>query len=173
MAADNHRALAAQATGLRWSELRRTNYVDQIIDSTPGGSQRKSLVIANANFANADTTDEATAEFGPAIRVAGYDRMTLLYQTTAGTTTTAFQVAAQISYNEHAPDAEWFDFYTDQADDGALVRKVYVLTTSVNQNAAWGIPTEGVYMRFKVWSTGANRSNSRAILWARRIMDSL
>ena len=175
MAGDAIRAQSAQATGRRWSEIRALNYEDPVIEPTDADSEtvKPGIVLANDEYALIDTVDEATAEWGASIRIDGYDRLTMLLKHTAGTTTSAVHVRAQVSYAKDAIDAEWFDLFEDEARDGVLVRKDWDWSTSASGNIAWTIYTHGKWIRFKVWTDGADRENSRAILWARRIMDAL
>lgn len=174
MAGDAVRAESAQAPGLRWADRRATNYEEPVLTTGPYDETiRPNLTVVQDDANAADMVDEATADWGSALRVSGYDRITLLLDHIAGTTTSAVHVAMQVSYSEKAPDAEWFDYYADEASDGVLVRKVWDLTTAVDAKVAFEVPTEGVAVRFKVWADGADRSDSRATLYARRIMDAL
>ncbi len=161
MPADNARATQPQATGLRHHQERATNYVD--LDFR---------VVVHDDYDGVDTVDEATATWGDPIRVSGYDSLAMFVAHVAGTTTTAVHVAAQVLYADLS-DAEWFDLYEDEANDGVLVRKVWDLTTAVDLRFAWSLPTVGRYMRFKVWTDGADRSDSRAVIEASRRMDSM
>lgn len=178
MAGDAIRAQSAQSRGLRWAEIRGTNYEDPIAErdaAIPDDVLRPRVLVVNSAYAAADTVAEGSAVWGPAIRVVGYDRLTMMLKHTEGTATTAVHVGVQVSYQENtiATDPEWFDLFEDETNDGAVVRKVFDWTTSAAGRIAWNLRTHGVFMRFKVWTTGANRANSRATLYARRIMDAL
>lgn len=162
MAADNARTSTAQSTGLKHHQERATNYLDEDF-----------RVTVNDDHSEADMVAEGSAEYGDPLRVSGYDSLTLFLEHTAGTTTTAVHVAAQVLHEDDSVDAKWYDLYEDEASDGVLVRKVWDLTTAVDARVGWSIPTVGRYMRFKVWCDGGDRSDSRATLYATRQMDSM
>lgn len=169
------RAPSAQSTGRLWRQIRDMNYEAPVIERDAGDDgvvHRPGFWTAHDDYESADTEAEGSAEFGPAIRTDGYDRVVALLDHTAGTTQTGIQVVAQVSHSENAPDAEWFDLYEDEAGTGVLVRKIYEIAhSSGDLNASFVFPALGRYMRFKIYTTASNRANSRAVLYVRPIMD--
>lgn len=155
-----------QSRSRRVYETRRVNYEE---------ASSEYRVVLNSEFAAADTTAEGGASFGSAVLVDGYERLHVYLEHVAGTTTTAVHVAVQCATwddkNPVAADLQWFDLYEDEAGTGALVRKVYDLTTSADAKVSWKIPRIARFMRFKVWTTGANRAGSRILLLGSRIME--
>lgn len=172
MAAEGHRRQTAQSRGLRHMEVRQTAYEDQHISLDDTGEQRQGAVIAHDLYSTVDIPNsEGAADWGQPVLVESRDRLTMMLRHTAGATTTAVHVAVQVSYTDNNEDADWFDYFVDEANDGALVRKVFDWTTGVDGNIGWNLRTHGRYMRFKVWVDGAGPVGSRALLYARRIQD--
>ncbi len=160
---------SAQATGQRWGQIRSTNYEEPVVAPAgqAGSLERPGASLVQEDYAETDTVAEGSADYGPALRVSGFERLTLFVTHTAGTTTTAVHIGVQTSSNGN----DWHDLYADEAGTGVLVRKVFDLTTAADLAAAFNMPTSGRFMRFKVWTSGSNRSGSRVTLHARRIMD--
>lgn len=154
---------------IRSTEVRRTNYEE---------SAKTGHVYEAWSDGGADLTDEATAEWGPAAVMPGYERLHLhldfVFGDGGNDITTVF-IAAQASPNGKAADQHWYDVYADEAATGALVRKVWEISVAAvgPERVAWPDQLRvSRYMRFKVWANGTTRTDSRATLSAQRVMDS-
>lgn len=171
MPAEGHRRLTAQNRGRRIHEVRRLALEEQIRGVDDTGFEREGAILVNDIYASINTVDESTALWGPGILVEGIDRMTLFLNHTAGTNTSAVHLAIEVSYTNNAETADWYDYYEDEGVNGTLVRKDFAWTTSASGRIAWNFRAHGRYMRFKVWTDGVNRANSRIVLYARRLQD--
>lgn len=172
MAAEGQRRQTAQSRGRRSMEVRQTVYEDHYIAADDTGDLRQGAVVASDLYAAVDIPGtEGAADWDTAVLVESRDRLTVMLRHTAGTTTTAVHIAVQVSYTDNNEDADWYDLFEDEADDGVLVRKVFDWTTAVDGNIAWDIRTHGRYMRFKIWVDGAAPAGSRAVLYVRRLQD--
>lgn len=172
MAADNHRTTTAQNRARRYSDVRRLNNVEQVIDTAPDATSRTGAVVVHEQFsaeADADTTAEASATFGDPLKTEGYDHIELLLRCQVVGGLTSISVIAQASYDA----GEWYDLFEDEAGDGALVRKLYVWSSpgADNTGVAFRFPVVGKFMRFKTFTAGT-RTDTRVVLYARRTMAS-
>ena len=98
-------------------------------------SEANGSVVVHDQFVDADMVVEGSANWGTPIKVDDFERLALHLLHTAGTTTTSVSIAAQVrSIGVHDEDEDvltWHDLYVDELGDGALVRKIWVLTTAV------------------------------------------
>ncbi len=107
---------------------------------------------------------EGAASWGPPVFTAGFDELLLLVNSTPGTATTAYTIVAQASPFPSEDDTQWYDVCERTAVTGAVTRRTLVRTVAVADKSATRVPTEGTWMRFKVWATGATPANSRITL---------
>lgn len=166
MPTEPNRGVSTQSRGRRHIEIRNTNYEESAAELH--------RVVVHNDYEAADTEAEGSADYGPAIRVDNFEHLDCYLEHVAGTATTIVHVAMQaLSFNQDpsAPASLWMDVHEDEANDGALVRKVYDWTTSVSGLIVFKVPRVGRFMRFKVWTTATNRANSRILLTAARVME--
>lgn len=147
---------AQSPRSLRVGERRRNNHLD------PGGwttllDLTGPLVV------------EASADWSQAYFVSGYDDVSLFADFTKGSAD-GFRVAMQVARSQSSVDANWFDYYFDEAGDGLLVRKVYAHDPAGDVRVVWSFPVAFPQMRFKLWGTGASLASSAAKLHAARHM---
>lgn len=152
----------------RSGEVRRLNAIE---------AKKAGNVVVVHGGEDADTTDEGTAEWGPPILVTGYERIMLLLDFTfgdGGNDITTALIAAQASPVSGELAEHWFDVFADEVGDGVLVRKVWEVPATADTRVAWQDQLRvSYYMRFKVWTNGTTRTDSRATLKAQRVMDSM
>lgn len=165
---------SAQTAGRRAYEARRVNY-----DEHPQANYR---TPAHVDYIAADTTTEALATWSDPIAVDAYERLHMFLRHTPGIDTTAVHVAVQcstfkashLSEIATAAELEWYDFHEDIDNNGTMTRHTYDfawLTAAGNARIMFKLPRLGRYMRFKVWTDGTNRANSRIALYAMRVME--
>jgi hypothetical protein len=147
-------------------ETRRKNYEE---------AADEYRVVLHSEAAEADTKAEGAAAWGPAILVDGYERLHAYLAFVHDGDISAVHVAMQCATwdDKGTTDPQWYDLYEDEAGTGVVVRKVYDFTATADIKVAWKIPRVARFMRFKVWTTGTDRADSRAILRASRVMESV
>lgn len=144
----------------------------------PGWELRKQNTLGPAFevftlFKSADLPVTEGADWGPPIRVLGYDRIALLAAYIDTATHTGFVIAAQAGETNNPSAESWYDLYDDRATPGTLARRTWALAgLSADAFAAWEIPTTGAFMRFKGWGSGTFSAGGRLALSARLLMDS-
>lgn len=157
-----YRTPNAQSKAMRIEEVRRLNH----------GEDPATDYAVLVFDSDGDTTDEAGAVWGPPILVDGFERIALhLRFVYGGSDVSAVHVAMQASHA--GGDDQWYDVCADEAGDGVLVRKVFDLAVTSDAQVAWTDQRRvSRLMRFKVWTTGTDRTGSVAELRAVRVMDS-
>lgn len=168
MAAEGSRVTSARTRARRVYEIRRLNYVEAAPDHA--------ATLFDTITPDVDTTDEATAEWGPAFLVDGYERWHLHLQfILGGGDVTTVHIGVQVAPIDCKDDAKWYDLYEDLDGDGTLTRWVFdVATGGGDLRIAWKeLCRVSRYMRFKVWTDGGTptRTGTRVKLLGQRVMD--
>tara|TARA_R110000824_G_scaffold86266_5_gene213609 strand:+ start:162 stop:626 length:465 start_codon:yes stop_codon:yes gene_type:complete len=113
---------------------------------------------------------EGAALWSIPLRVSGYDEVRLLIDYVRGGAVAGFVVAAQYSYSKNEALAEWFDYYTDEATPGTLVRKTWTLTQGSDAKVTFSIPAHGVWVRFRIHGLAGLGGTEEVQVWASRHM---
>ena len=147
----------------RVTEVRRLNTIESAPDHA----------IAVAGSAAADTTDEAGAAYGTPLLCDGYERLNLhLAFIAGGGDISDVRIVAQASPHKPGEVTQWFDVYADPNNDLTLTREVWIAALTVDSRIVFNdMKRRSRWMRFKVFTTASDRSDSRAVVTAIRTMD--